>query len=849
MPETKEVTMKHTRKRILSILAAAALSLCSLPQSTPLLLRPAITASAAETSGTCGENVNWVYDEETKTLTISGTGDMTDYYHESVPWVSWNKEIKTAVIEKGVTSIGESAFYDCIALTSVTIPDGVTTIGDHAFYFCKTLPSVVVPDSVTSVLQDAFYMCLELSDITLPDTLTHVGREAFDATPWMKSCWAKSPFVTAGGMLIDAKTCTGAVTIPDGITHIADYAFEPRGTNSKTESMTSVVIPDSVTEIGQGAFKNCDQLTKVTLPDSLTSLSGEMFGYCDRLNNVVIPDSVTEIKNGAFYYCEALDTITIPESVTSIGWSSLLETKWMSDRQTENPLVIVNNILIDGRTCKGDVTIPDGVKSINYSALYNAELTSVTIPESVTLIDEYAFQRCEKLTSVTVPASVTSIGDYAFSWCSQELIIKGCTGSCAETYAKENKILFETIAPPETTTIAATTTTKATTTTAKATTTVTTSAATKPVTTTVTYPEAQIYAQIIRSNPGETVRIPVFLLKNPGITAVSISFSYDSTKLELLSVENGLIFSAADFTPGDDLHAVPYTVTWKSASRSNLTANGILAYLNVRVPEDAEGNIPIDLTLNQKATINADSEEVAFDVLYGMVMVQSAATTAKAATTTAKATTTTAKATTTTAKATTTTAKATTTTAKATTTTAKATTTTPKATTTTPKATTTTAKATTTTAKATTTTAIATTTAKATTTTAKATTTTAKATTTAAPFTTTIPTETMPAVTTTAAPAPLRGDVNGDDTVSVDDAQLTLKAYTNRIAGNDMKLTAEQIKAADVDGNGEISVEDAQWLLKYYTEKNVAGKAVTWDEILGKKTQSLPRLIRKSSFS
>lgn len=87
--------------------------------------------------------------------------------------------------------------------------------------------------------------------------------------------------------------------------------------------------------------------------------------------------------------------------------------------------------------------------------------------------------------------------------------------------------------------------------------------------------------------------------------------------------------------------------------------------------------------------------------------------------------------------------------------------------------------------------------------------------------------------------------MTGDGEVSVDDAQLTLKAYTERIAGNDMKLTAEQIKAADADGNGEISVEDAQNILKYYTEKSVAGKDITWDDIFGKKSQSLPRLIRK----
>ena len=122
-------------------------------------------------------------------------------------------------------------------------------------------------------------------------------------------------------------------------------------------------------------------------------------------------------------------------------------------------------------------------------------------------------------------------------------------------------------------------------------------------------------------------------------------------------------------------------------------------------------------------------------------------------------------------------------------------------------------------------------------------------TTTAAPQTSTLPpitttTSTVSSVTTqpitTVSTLPVtdfvRGDVNSDGEVSVDDAQLTLKAYTERMAGNDMKLTDEQFKAADVDGNGEISVEDAQWLLKYYTEKYVAGKDITWDDIFGKKT-------------
>ncbi len=185
-----------------------------------------------------------------------------------------------------------------------------------------------------------------------------------------------------------------------------------------------------------------------------------------------------------------------------------------------------------------------------------------------------------------------------------------------------------------------------------------------------------------------------------------------------------------------------------------------------------------------------------------------------------------------------TTAKATTTTAKAVTTTAKAVTTTAKAVTTTAKAVTTTAKAVTTTAKA------ATTTAKAATTTAKAVTTTAKAVTTTAAITTGSSTNTTPAQTGTTAPPKtetVKGDVDGSGDVSIEDVQLALKAYTVRVSGKDTGLTDQQIKAADVNENGELSVDDVQNILIYYVNNTVAGKKITWEQLLGKQPQAQSR--------
>ena len=130
-------------------------------------------------SGSCGENVTWTLTAD-GTLTISGTGAMTDYTYDSrSPWYSCRTYIKRVVMQQGVTSIGDHAFWDCSGLTSVTIPDGVTSIGDSAFSGCTALTSVTIPGSVTSIGGGAFSGCTGLTSVTIPDSVTSIDGYAF----------------------------------------------------------------------------------------------------------------------------------------------------------------------------------------------------------------------------------------------------------------------------------------------------------------------------------------------------------------------------------------------------------------------------------------------------------------------------------------------------------------------------------------------------------------------------------------------------------------------------------------------------------------------------------------------
>ena len=260
--------MKKSKKVLSFLTAAMMLGGIALPAEPAMQLSAVLTAQAADAaSGTCGENVTWKYDETTKTLTISGTGNMEDLEGSPMPWNSYLPDIECVNIENGVTSIVGWAFCGCSSLTSLTIPDGVTSIGSSAFWDCSSLPSVTIPDSVTSIGDNAFKRCSSLTSVTIPDGVTSIRDDVFYCCSSLAS-----------------------VIIPDGVTSIGIGAFESCGL------LTSVKIPDSVMSIGSFAFQGCDSLTSVTIPSSVTSIDSCAFMECGSLDTIIIENPDCEIK-------------------------------------------------------------------------------------------------------------------------------------------------------------------------------------------------------------------------------------------------------------------------------------------------------------------------------------------------------------------------------------------------------------------------------------------------------------------------------------------------------------------------------------------------------------------------
>ena len=301
-------------KRLAALSSAIVMAMATLtyfPSDTLQNIRWEISASAETTTVSqvwIEGNLTWTLYED-GTLTISGTGAMKSYRNDDSPAVQKKDNVKKVVIEDGVTSIGESAFYSCKSLTSITIPDSVTSIGNSAFAYCRGLISITIPDSVTSIGEWAFDGCTSLPSITISSSVTSIEFGTF------KDCSSLT-----------------SITIPDGVTSIGAYAF------SKCSSLTSITIPDSVTSIkAYAAFNGCTSLKTISLScgsilkRSDFSDQANLVSYTSHILTKTAAKAVTCTENGnkEYWTCEHckkyfLSNDTNPETAKAVEQSEFI---------------------------------------------------------------------------------------------------------------------------------------------------------------------------------------------------------------------------------------------------------------------------------------------------------------------------------------------------------------------------------------------------------------------------------------------------------------------------------------------------------------------------------------------
>ena len=387
----------------------------------------------SDSTGVCGESLTWTL--AGGTLTISGSGAMTDYGESNTaPWYSDREQITAVVVDRGVTGIGAYAFYGCVNLIDITLPEGLTAIGQYAFKGCSNLgrveilsgmttlgssafeesgvTEVVLPEGLKTIEYGAFASCANLRSVSLPSTLENLKSCAF----WQCSaltaitlpqsirsmeynCFGRctslteieipSQLTTIEAYVFDGCTALKSVTMQEGLKVIRDSAF--RG----CEALSQIHLPESITELGGGAFSGCKNLTTVNLPQGITKLQNSLFYDCSSLAAITIPGSVLTIENNAFSGCSSLTAVEIPTGVSTIG-------SWAFSKCTSLT----------------EIVIPEGVTGIAYGTFYNCTaLEKITLPGGLTEIGEQAFSNCSALQAIELPEKVTTIGARAFYGC------------------------------------------------------------------------------------------------------------------------------------------------------------------------------------------------------------------------------------------------------------------------------------------------------------------------------------------------------------------------------------------------------------------------------------------------
>ena len=320
-----------------------------------------MSAKTAE-SGYCGANLTWFYNPSDSSLTISGTGPMTNYSEDNhAPWYEYYDKIKSLNLESGMTTIGDYAFFwlskveyidipygvtsigdysfgGCVASEWLYIPYGVKTIGQSAFAFCGSLLRVFMPYGVTSIGGGAFGLCTELYDVTIPATVKTIGDQAFYYCSALRyiTNYATNPQSINANVFdgVDKTNCSLYVpkyaqanyNKPTWI-EFSKETFESSGDFEGTSLHYSFDFETgTMTITGTGLMPDYDlpaggnqnEINKLVLPSGLTGIGTYNFVHFSALTFLKIPDGVAILKRAAFGGCHALETVEIPSSTAII---------------------------------------------------------------------------------------------------------------------------------------------------------------------------------------------------------------------------------------------------------------------------------------------------------------------------------------------------------------------------------------------------------------------------------------------------------------------------------------------------------------------------------------------------
>lgn len=323
--------------------------------------------------------------------------------------------IPSITFNEGLTTIGNYAFQNCQKVETVTLPASLTSLGSNAFNSCKSLQSFIFPANIKQVPNSVLSSCKALEEVTLAEGTTQIGSSAFYDCSKLATVnnlvqatlteIGGSAFYNTGLTALDLSGCTALTTVGGG-------AFR------NCRALVTAVLPNTVTSLGGSIFSSCSVLQSVNVPTAISTVPDSYCSDCTSLTSVAMHDGIRKIGSSAFSGCQALETIDLNDEITRIESSAFYNCKKLQLTQLPSKLEYIGSYTFEyAESLAGPLTLPTGLKTLDYCAFSYSGLTGVVIPAGITSFSSSVFYGCKSLASVTLPADMTELPDNTFQEC------------------------------------------------------------------------------------------------------------------------------------------------------------------------------------------------------------------------------------------------------------------------------------------------------------------------------------------------------------------------------------------------------------------------------------------------
>ena len=361
-------------------------------------------------------------------------------------------------VDEGIVEISKEAFKSRTSLKYIKLPETLETIGLESFRGCTNLVEMVVPENTIRIGESAFRDCTSMKSLVIKNNCIKIGERAFENCAVLEEVELPEGLTEIYGGVFNSCKNLKNIKLPKKLTILGESAF------SDCIELESIEIPETVTKIDDLAFNGCVNMVKVELSEGLKKIGKSAFKNCRALTRIFLPSTVTSMSNAPFRGCESLRSIRVApknkhyksepnkregnDHVLFNKNKSVIIAYPASSREVQYDIPDSVTVISDWAFCEcqklNRITVPDSVHEIGEGAFCNCiRLDEIYIPDSVTVIDDCAFRGCESLERVYIPSSVTELGWGLFDGC-EELVTVYCEeGSAIQEYCIRNGIREE----------------------------------------------------------------------------------------------------------------------------------------------------------------------------------------------------------------------------------------------------------------------------------------------------------------------------------------------------------------------------------------------------------------------